>query len=52
VTADQPNPYAAPQPDLGSASQVNLDPATLRKAEAIIKDAGQFWLAILMCWQF
>jgi hypothetical protein len=28
---------------------VNLDPATLRKAEAIIKDAGQFWLAILMC---
>ena len=49
MTADQPNPYASPVTDSQVASQVSIDPAALKKIEAIIKDAGQFWLAILIC---
>ena len=47
MPTDQPNPYAAPE----SAPQVQngFDSASQAKIEAIIKDAGQFWLAILMC---
>ena len=46
---DRQNPYASPQAESTAVSQGNYDPASLRKIEAIIKDAGQFWLAILMC---
>jgi hypothetical protein len=49
VSTDQPNPYASPVTDSAAASSLNIDPASLKKIEAIIKDAGQFWLAILMC---
>lgn len=53
MSTDQPNPYAAPVtgdatgPAIGAPS--NIDPPSLKKIEAIIKDAGQFWLAIIMC---
>jgi len=43
------NPYASPQPDAGYASPEIAEKATMAKIEAIIKDAGQFWLAILLC---
>lgn len=49
MTSDQPNPYAAPETDSTAASQGNFDPTSLKMIEAIIKDAGQFWLAIIMC---
>lgn len=49
MNPNQPNPYAAPLTDSTAAAPVNIDPATLKKIEAIIKDAGQFWLAIIMC---
>ena len=49
MTTNDLNPYAAPQADSPFAPEGNLDPALLKKVEAIIKDAGQFWLAILMC---
>ena len=48
----EPNPYAAPtspakvNSDVGS---IVLDPKDRKKAEAIVKDAGQFWLAIILC---
>ncbi|MCA9248911.1 MAG: hypothetical protein KDA42_17410 [Planctomycetales bacterium] len=52
MTIDPTNPYTAPQadsmPSLSPAPE-NIDPAQLKKIQAIIKDAGQFWLAILMC---
>jgi len=47
-----PNPYAAPtsptldQPD---PSSIILEPKDMKRAEAVVKDAGQFWLAILVC---
>ena len=49
MSREPPNPYASPQADLAPASQEHYDPVSLRKIEAIIKDAGQFWLAILIC---
>jgi hypothetical protein len=49
VTVDKPNPYAAPQAPPSAAPETAVDPASLKRIEAIIKDAGQFWLAILMC---
>jgi hypothetical protein len=49
MTRDSQNPYASPQADSTFASQAHADQATLTKIEAIIKDAGQFWSAILMC---
>ena len=49
MTANQPNPYASPESASSTASGLSIDPASLKKIEAIIKDAGQFWLAILMC---
>ena len=41
-----PNPYAAPQLDPTAPAESNPD---LKRIEAVIKDAGQFWLAILLC---
>lgn len=45
----EPNPYAAPTSEPAFAAPEGIDPASVRKIEAIIKDAGQFWLAILLC---
>ena len=48
----QPNPFAAPasastfRPDLGLAS---MDPSDRKKLDAVVKDANQFWIAILFC---
>ena len=44
-----PNPYAAPAAPGQAVGMVDLDAPTLMKVEAVIKDAGQFWLAILLC---
>ena len=52
MSANSENPYASPQTDVTAAPggiSPHVDPATLRKIEAVIKDAGQFWLAILLC---
>ena len=49
---NEQNPYAAPTTaDLGPATggPLSIPADDLRKVEAVIKDAGQFWLAILMC---
>ena len=46
---DQQNPYAAPQAGIAAALPQSADRVTVTRVEAIIKDAGQFWLAILMC---
>jgi hypothetical protein len=45
------NPYS-PSASFGTNAAENalgIPNADLKKAEAIIKDAGQFWLAILIC---
>ncbi len=47
MNSDQPNPYASPAP--APASPAQFDPVSQKKIDAIIKDAGQFWLAIIMC---
>lgn len=49
MSMDRPNPYTSPMANFGAAPPGAVDPRTVEKAEAIIKDAGQFWLAILMC---
>lgn len=49
LTSDEVNPYAAPGADQPATQNELEDPATLAKIEAIIKDASQFWLAILLC---
>ena len=49
---NEPNPYKAPASPaiVGSdPSDIILDPKDLKKAQAVVKDAGQFWLAILLC---
>lgn len=50
---DRPNPYTSPNSfpggNFGAPPPGAFDPRAAEKAEAIIKDAGQFWLAILMC---
>ena len=45
------NPYSTPQPGGGAFSpQANaIDPLDRTKIDAIIKDASQFWLAIVIC---
>ena len=51
MSVDPTNPYA-PTGEVGApphSETLGIDPATAKKAEAIIKDAGQFWLAILLC---
>ena len=42
------NPYASPAETSGPVGP-NLPAEIVPKVEAIIKDAGQFWLAILLC---
>jgi hypothetical protein len=45
------NPYAPP-PATGTVSDqlpFVIDPADKKKMEAVMKDAGQFWLAIVLC---
>lgn len=49
MSMDRPNPYTPPLSNYGAARPGAVDPRTAEKIEAIIKDAGQFWLAILMC---
>jgi hypothetical protein len=46
MSLNNPNPYAAPQVDATLPAEANPD---LKRIEAVIKDAGQFWLAIVMC---
>ena len=45
------NPYATPTYTEPKSEfvPINLDPKDRKKAEAVIKDAGQFWLAIVLC---
>jgi hypothetical protein len=45
----QPNPYASPVGVGPTVDAHGLPPDVVNKAEAIIKDAGQFWLAIIIC---
>lgn len=52
MTSDSDNPYMPPtsDPGLGSSPMPgSADPATMKKIEAVLKDAGQFWLAIVLC---
>lgn len=49
MATEQPNPYSSPTAYAPAESTENVDPALQKKIEAIIKDAGQFWLAIIMC---
>ncbi len=46
----EPNPYSTPavQPDIVAAPS-DIDPVDQKKMDAVIKDANQFWLAILLC---
>lgn len=44
-----PNPYASPVGVGPVVDSHGLPPDAVSKAEAIIKDAGQFWLAIIIC---
>ena len=44
------NPYAPPAEAVPAAYRPpKLDAADHKKVEAIVKDAGQFWLAIILC---
>ena len=44
------NPYATPQiPAAKEVKPSQFPPNDQQKIEAIIKDAGQFWLAIILC---
>lgn len=48
MSNDQTNPYAPTvSPTVADASGV--DPVLLTKVNAIIKDAGQFWIAMVLC---
>lgn len=51
MSNDPSNPYApTPTPShIGTEYAVPMDPATVKKFNAIIKDANQFWIAILLC---
>jgi len=49
LNPNQPNPYAPPSTVTETVSPGHFDPVSLKKIEAIVKDAGQFWIAILMC---
>ena len=44
-----PNPYASPAAVGPVVDSHQMPPDAVAKAETIIKDAGQFWLAIIMC---
>ncbi len=43
------NPYAPTSSTFGTELPVPMDNATRAKLDAIIKDANQFWIAILLC---
>jgi len=52
MSSDQPNPYAPPETDPMAQAvpmQGPVDQAVVKKIEAIVKDADQFWMAILLC---
>ncbi len=49
MTNDATNPYASPTLRAADPLDVAIDPVAIVKAKAIIKDAGQFWIAILLC---
>jgi hypothetical protein len=49
VTNEETNPYASPVTESVVQCRESIDPALLKKIEAVIKDAGQFWLAIIAC---
>lgn len=43
------NPYSAPTVTKSIEPAIKMAPADKKKLEIIIKDAGQFWLAIILC---
>jgi hypothetical protein len=49
MSNDPLNPYAPTPTALGTEQAVPMDEATRAKFNAIIKDANQFWIAILLC---
>lgn len=51
MNSDPINPYESPLSSTPLATQAPpaVDLVMLNKVNAIIKDAGQFWLAILLC---
>jgi len=52
MNPEQSNPYAPPKPLPAERTGVNrgdFDAVTFKKIEAIIKDASQFWIAIILC---
>jgi hypothetical protein len=48
MSNDQSNPYA-PTVSSAVADTSGVDPVLLAKVNAIIKDAGQFWIAMVLC---
>ena len=50
MSNDPSNPYASTSmPTEANNIPAGLDPAMLAKINAIVKDAGQFWLAMILC---
>jgi hypothetical protein len=49
MAMNPPNPYSSPMMNPSLHAPTIADPAVIAKAETIIKDAGQFWLAIILC---
>jgi hypothetical protein len=50
MSNDQINPYAATSvPTESNNIPAGVDPVLLAKINAIVKDAGQFWLAMILC---
>lgn len=50
MSNDPTNPYASTSmPTESNSIPAGVDPALLAKIKAIVKDAGQFWLAMILC---
>jgi|LakMenEpi03Aug12_release.lakeMendotaPanAssembly.Ray.scaffolds.fasta_scaffold26815_2 hypothetical protein len=51
ATGDSPNPYSAPSiiPASTQSPTLPISEPDLKSIQVIIKDAGQFWLAIILC---
>ena len=49
MSNDPLNPYAPTPTQIGTEHAIPMDPATRKQFNAIIKDANQFWIAILLC---
>lgn len=50
MSNDPTNPYASTSiPIEANNIPAGVDPVLLAKINAIVKDAGQFWLAMIMC---